>query len=241
MSENYDFLKNPFDGLSKKDVNEIQNKCTNIAENLFFNYGIKCGNKTFRLAEIEFYYYKKEDSDINNFDAPWNKETYQRSKDAGKLFFHYSGIDICFQCHFDEKEKDNENGEFGGILIRSLIYEDNEGIKILAGPSFCANAMLNACDEYMPRLVSVEHQHCIYDKTIRCGIHSDEKQENGILLLCYYVTHINNTELKWEKASERISWDKKKRKFKKETRNYKLEIIKRKEKTIVTTQIKIDS
>ena len=211
-------IENPITGIKKDNVDAYQNKCEEIAKELFFNYGIKCGNKTFRFAEIEFYYYKKDDSG-NNFDAPWNKETYQRSKNAGNLFFHYSGIDICFQCHFDEKEKDDENGEFGGILIRSLL----DGKKILAGPSFCANAVLNACEEHMPILVPADNQFCKYEKTLRCGIPSDEKQEGKKLLLCYYVTHVNNTELEWNKSSERISWDKKKGIFKKTTRNYKKE------------------
>ena len=88
-------LINPFEGLELNDVNGIQTRCKEIAEELFRHYGIKCGNKTFCFAEIEFYYYKKEKSGNNNWDAPWNKETYPRSKNAGDFFFplipqHYS-------------------------------------------------------------------------------------------------------------------------------------------------------
>ncbi len=205
-------LQHPFDGLESKNINSIQSECTKIAKELFCNYGIKCDDKTFRFAEIEFYYYKKEESGNNNWNSQWNKETYPRDKNAGDFFFHYSGVDICFQCNFIEKEKDDEFGEFGGILIRSLL----DGEKVLAGPLFCANAMLNACKEHMPRLVPVDSQKCELEQTTRYGISCDEKQEKGKeLFLCYY-----RKDLDWNHVSERIRWDKKKRNFKKITRNY---------------------
>lgn len=198
-------LINPFEGLELNDVNGIQTRCKEIAEELFRHYGIKCGNKTFCFAEIEFYYYKKEKSGNNNWDAPWNKETYPRSKNAGDFFFHYSGVDICFQCNFIEKEKEDEYGEFGGILVRSLL----DGDKVLAGPLFCANAMLNACKDHMPQLTPY-HQECeLDDPTTRYGINDDKLQ------LCYYRKDLN-----WNGVSERIGWDKNKGVFKRITRNY---------------------
>lgn len=213
-------LTNPFDGVKKDDVIAIQNRCTNIAEYLFCNYGIKCGDRIFRFAEIEFYYYKKEKNGENNWDAEWNKETYPRNKDAGELFYHYSGVDICFQCHFEEEARDNDNGEFGGILIRSLL----DGDKIIAGPLFCANTMLNACNDKTPELVSVNQHTYEWKNDLRCGINSDKKQEVGKeLYLCYYATFINDKKLQWDKASERIEWDKKNGKLKNKTRNYKNE------------------
>ena len=213
-------LTNPFEGLTKVDVTCIQESCEKIAKMLFENYCIKCGNNTFRFAEIEFYYYKKEKTGDCNFDDNWNKETYPRNKNAGELFFHYSGVDICFQCHFEEKEKNDEYGEFGGILIRSLL----DGDKIIAGPLFCANTMLNACKQQMPSLKQTDYQQCKYETETRCGISSDKQQERGKeLSLCYYVTRVNNKELKWDVTSERISWNKKIGKFIKITRNYKKE------------------
>ena len=104
-------LTNPLQGLDEKNDKfvEVQNKFKGIAKKLFDNYGIKCGNKIFRFAEIEFYYYNKKEK----WQDKWNTATYYRDKNAGELFFHYSGVDICFQ-------SDSEN-EFGGILIRSLV------------------------------------------------------------------------------------------------------------------------
>ena len=213
-------LNNPFDGLKPTDVRGIQDRCSKIAKTLFENYCIKCGNKNFRLAEIEFYYYKNEENCDNNYNNTWNRETYPRKKDAKELFFHYSGIDICFQCNYDEKEKSNEYGEFGGILIRSIL----DGNKILAGPLFCANAMLNACKERMPELLPTDYQQCDFEKDRRCGISSDKTQEKGKeLYLCYYVTSVCNKTIQWDETSERIEWNKKKGIFKKQTRNYKKE------------------
>ena len=154
-------LINPFEGLELNDVNGIQTRCKEIAEELFRHYGIKCGNKTFCFAEIEFYYYKKE--------------------------------------------KEDEYGEFGGILVRSLL----DGDKVLAGPLFCANAMLNACKDHMPQLTPY-HQECeLDDPTTRYGINDDKLQ------LCYYRKGLN-----WNGVSERIGWDKNKGVFKRITRNY---------------------
>ena len=88
-----DMLTNPFDGVNNTNIQDIQKRCKKIAKMLFNKHGIKCGNKTFRFAEIEFYYYNKE----KEWQDKWNTATYYRNKNAGNLFFHYSGVDICFQ------------------------------------------------------------------------------------------------------------------------------------------------
>lgn len=220
MDKLFDMLKNSFDGLTRENIIGIQERCFTIAKTLSENYCIICGDKTFRFAEVEFYYYKSDKSNKNNFVDTWNRETYPRNKNAGEFFFHYSGVDICFQCYYDDKEKDNEYGEFGGILIRSLL----DGKKILAGPLFCANVILNASKDCMPTLDRTDYQQYKLKSTTRCGITSDLHQEKGKeLYLCYYATKVNGNELYWENASERVSWDKKKRVFRKITRNYKKE------------------
>ena len=73
MTENFDFLKNPFEELTNEKKNEFQNKCSEIAENLFNNFCIQCGEKKFYFAEIEFYYYEK-----SKWENEWNKVTYAR-------------------------------------------------------------------------------------------------------------------------------------------------------------------
>lgn len=49
-------LNNPFDGLSKE---EFQDKCFEIAEDLFCNYCINCNKKEYYFVELEFYYWEK--------------------------------------------------------------------------------------------------------------------------------------------------------------------------------------
>lgn len=217
-------LTNPLDGLRQNDeVALIQAKFENLARRLFEEYGINCGTKIYRFAEIEFYYYKKEESKDNNWDNEWNRETYPRNKRATELFFHYSGIDICFECNYQEIPKEDEYGEYGGILIRSLF----DGNIILAGPLFCANAMLNACNNEIPKVVKLNQSEKVkYDlddiqTRRRYGIKSDQDEKTMPFELCYYVASNKGKNIDWERASKRISWDKKGKRFKFVTRNYK--------------------
>mgnify|MGYP003500673164 CR=1 FL=1 len=74
--------------------------------------------------------------------------TYPRNDyKGGELFYHLSGIDICFDSQYNE-----ESGRFGGILIRSI----KDGDKIIAGPLNCKDEILNACKNgEMPKLIEV--------------------------------------------------------------------------------------
>lgn len=128
-----DILKNPFDGLIKDDVKGFQHKCLEIAQELFSNYCIKCKDTEYYLAEIEFYYYEK-----GKWEKDWNKVTYARKGyEAGELFYHLSGIDICFESHYGD-----DFAKFGGILIRAI--KNEQGI-VIAGPLNCKDEILNAC------------------------------------------------------------------------------------------------
>ena len=151
--EELDLLKNPFDGLS--DYESIKKKCKDIAQELFNNYGIKCNNTIFRFAEIEFYYYDSEKYLKDRINLKWQEVTYPR-KDykGGELFYHLSGIDICFDSQYKEK-----SGKFGGILIRALKDENDV---IIAGPLNCKDEILNACKNgEMPKLIKTSEKHNI--------------------------------------------------------------------------------
>lgn len=194
-----------------KKLNEIAKE---IAKELFNNYGIKCGNKIFRFAEIEFYYYKK-----GIWQDKWNMTTYYRDKKAGELFFHYSGVDICFQ-------SDSKN-EFGGILIRSMVEvdKDEKFVALHKGPMICANLMLNSCEKTMP-FVSKEVNSLNYEGMIqpefRYGVdeesHKDEENKN--LRLCFFVNQYECTKFNWHEASKILSWDKSKGELKDSNRYY---------------------
>ena len=139
-------LKNPFDGISNYE--SFKAKCRDIAGELFTSYGIECNNKIFRLAEIEFYYYDSEQYLKDPSHHKWQEVTYPRNDyKGGELFYHLSGIDICFDSQYNE-----ESGRFGGILIRSI----KDGDKIIAGPLNCKDEILNACKNgEMPKLIEV--------------------------------------------------------------------------------------
>lgn len=145
MEELTEFKKkysNPFDGIDKESV--FQKKCEEIAKDLFEHYYIQCDETKYYFAEIEFYYFNENSTILNK---RWNTLTYPReNKSAGEMFYHLSGVDICFESNL---LKDNKTGELkgkgGGILIRSLTNEART--EVVAGPINCVNTMLNACCE----------------------------------------------------------------------------------------------
>lgn len=132
-----DFLSRKMVSIDQSNYHSVFKE---IAEEMFNYYGIRCGDRVFRFAEIEFYYY---DKDLLNDE--WNRKTYPRSgKAAGELFFHYSGIDVCFESNYGYNESSHSGvAAFGGILIRSL-YEESAGA-FVTGPLLCMNTLLNAC------------------------------------------------------------------------------------------------
>ena len=143
-------------------------------------YGIKCDEKIFRFAEIEFYYYEK-----GKWDDKWNEVTYARDgHKAGDLLYHLSGIDICFDSHYD-----NYNAKFGGILIRAIKDEEEA---ITAGPLTCKDEILNACKgKQMPILKQLSTQRRIDLKpTYRALGEKDIDKEND--RLCFYDSQIND-------------------------------------------------
>ena len=174
MEELYELLKNPFDGLSKDE--DIQERCRKIAQELFDNYCIKCKGKEFYFLEIEFYYWQK-----NRWEKEWNKVTYPRDGYKAKdLFFHTSGIDICFESSYDE-------AKFGGILVRSVIDKENN---IIAGPWNCMLHILNECKGgEMPRLENSQpRSHTLKIKATHRALGEKDmaKEIKSPLSLCFY-------------------------------------------------------
>lgn len=97
-----------------------------IAEILMGKYAIKKGNKRYAIVEIEFYLYSKDHKDYI---------TYPRKIEAGRWFFHQSGVDLTFK---------SDDISFGGILIRGL-YKlfpvDNNEERYIFGPQKCVNEL----------------------------------------------------------------------------------------------------
>ena len=174
MEKLYELLKNPFGGLSKDE--DIQERCYSIAQELFDKYCIKCKEKEYYFAEIEFYYWEK-----GQWEKEWNKVTYPRDGyEAMDLFFHASGIDICFDSSYDK-------AQFGGILIRSIIDKDNN---VIAGPWNSMLHILGACKGgEMPKLgqsPSRDHIPTIKATYRVLGEKDMIKERTNPLSLCFY-------------------------------------------------------
>ena len=206
MEELYELLKNPFDGLSKDE--DIQERCRKIAQELFDNYCIKCNEKVFYFAETEFYYYEK-----GRWEKDWNKVTYPRKITAGGLFYHLSGVDICFESNL-RKEEGIFSGKGGGLLIRSIV--DKQG-NLTIGPLSCVNKMLNECEGgCMPLLMKGRERRDT--KPIEAyrflgngdfSIISEGKNKDGQLKLAYYDSSIEDTRWNNTRASylKRLRYD----------------------------------
>ncbi len=195
MKELKQMLENPFDTIETKE--NFQEKCEQIAKDLFSKYCIKCKEKEFYFAEIEFYYWQK-----GKWDEKWNQVTYARDGcEAGELFFHPSGVDICFDSTFDEKNG-CKNPKFGGILIRSIMDECG---KVVAGPWNSMMAILNACKGgSMPHLFGAtkrQHTPTVMSTYRQLGEVDMVEEEKNPLHLCFYDVAIPKDNWNFEKKS----------------------------------------
>ena len=212
-------LTNPFDGLKANDEKGFIEICAKIAEELLNNYGIKCGSKIYYFAEIEFYYWDK-----SKWNEKWNRITYPRVSDAGDLFYHLSGVDICFKSYYDKENLDG-NAKFGGILIRAI--RDDKG-NITAGPWNCMLKILNECKGgQMPQIQRLDTScnskgnikntyRSLGDKDMNEEI---EMSKETSLNLCFYdhrYLNVNN-----QLKTNKIALDKKLGKLKSVPRSYK--------------------
>ena len=117
-----------------------------IARSLMCNYLIKKGQKTYAIVEIEFYLYNNEHKDFI---------TYPRHiKEAGRWFFHQSGVDLSFRSENVNIRKGDttnsctitENSIFGGILIRGIY--DISSKQYIFGPLKCVNILWDHFDAF---------------------------------------------------------------------------------------------
>lgn len=141
-----------------------------IANLLINKHVIESGKKKYHIVELEFYYYSKQDPTPDDV-------TYPRcDKKAGQLFFHYSGMDICFMC-----DAAKDPAYYGGILVRCV----SDGKEFYGGPLVACNEILNAATSNpngetkmsMPELVHLDEptNYAINQKpAARVGIKNDE-------------------------------------------------------------------
>ncbi|KAF0974495.1 hypothetical protein FDP41_006527 [Naegleria fowleri] len=124
-----------------KTIKEFEDTFTSITDYLFNHVELIVKDKTFRLAEVEYYYTCPP---VHN--DPFS-HCHELQATKGEWYFHqslaktndnnykggsYQGLDITIGC-----------GKFkGGVLIRSLL----DGEKLIEGPSLCVDAIINTYD-----------------------------------------------------------------------------------------------
>ena len=189
MEELIEKMKNPFEGIEKEDKAGFQRICSEIAGSLFSNYCIQCNGTLYYFAEIEFYYFEK-----GKWEEDWNNVTYARDKyEAGTLFYHLSGVDICFDSYYSNKR-------FGGILVRSVRCNDGT---LITGPLNCKDILLNSCkgttDSPLLSKRKIVSKVMLRSTKRLLGKTDMEKNIDGTLKLCFYDGTIQswNTPRDW--------------------------------------------
>lgn len=170
------------------DITDIHKRFEEIAKQLMCSYEIKKGEKQYAIVEIEFYLYNKYHKDYI---------TYPREvKEAGKWFFHQSGVDLSFNSvDVDIKENPEtnkvtytlkQNPSFGGILIRGIYDIKKE--KYIFGPQRCVNVLWDCFDAFgttkdeYPVLEKVNNECTgnIYQCKRHINIKEEDKQRKSI-------------------------------------------------------------
>lgn len=160
-----------------------------FAKNLMCNFQIKKGDKRYWMTDIEFYIYTDSHRDII---------TYPRNCEAGRWFFHASGVDISFESKVriephpkTQKQMPylDKTAVFGGILIRGIVL-DSESDNPISGPMNVCDALFDQFNAFdapdnfpqikeasIPRNVQV-----LCDEKGRYGLNKDpEKKVKSIL------------------------------------------------------------
>lgn len=94
---------------------------------LMTSFVLSVNGTVYRLHELELYYFHSNDHPDGS--------VYRREKNAGDIFFHEYGVDICFQTR-----RDGDVTSYGGVLIRSI---RTDGGTMICGPANCRQELLN--------------------------------------------------------------------------------------------------
>ena len=145
---------------------------TSLAKEIMDKIYIDNGAYKYYPIEIEFYIYDK----VEHPDT----HVYPREAETGDLFFHLSGMDICFKSSFEEIDN---TIRFGGILIRALERrkEGEETKQLFGGPLVCKNEVLNTATERVKVAFVKPSEECTAVNKYtgkRKGINKYEKKED---------------------------------------------------------------
>lgn len=154
------------------------NELKNLALELMSNYCIRSGGKEFNLVEIEFYRRDEEG-------------TYKR-KWKERLFYHYSGLDICLE----------HKGTFWGVLVRSVEVNGT----FIGGPLKVKNVILNSMTYESPTFIELAKPKKItlndISSSTRIGFSEQTKQYR------FVITEIEKEYMAHNKERHTISYKK---------------------------------
>lgn len=169
---------------------EIIKSFDRIAELLINHAIIRRGERSFRIEEIEFYFYNNQHRDLITYPRITKPLQWYRN-----AFF---GVDLTFDSKMGTTYEDGEllytlDGSpcFGGILIRRLSCNG----KITDKPRNCANALFDILDAAQ---ISDNYPILEIEGYVR-GMHIDTKPRTNILKEC--------TEEMAKKKVETILWN----------------------------------
>lgn len=159
--------------------NETEDEFKKIAEKLFNGFAIQTYDSLYRITELEFYW-----NSPNHIDDSTYQRKYVNPK-SGDWFFHYSGVDIAL--------KNENNGGYGGILLRS-VYDLNSK-KLYKGPLVCAMRLFSGTnafeDTIKTKIIQYEFPASELKNTERVGL-GNNANKNGAnkLLYRFFINHI---------------------------------------------------
>lgn len=137
------------------NTNNVQSLMNELTPFIMDNYKIFNGKNAYSILEMEYYIHTPLHQDKRS-----NSDTttvYSRpGKKAGDMFFHFSGMDICFE---------PDQNSYGGILIRSLVDESDPS-HIIKGPCKCLVDLMNTATE-VPHVIR-EKNILEYSKPEKC-------------------------------------------------------------------------
>lgn len=139
-------------------------KIKEFAEYLMSHYCLDNGTDKYQLLEMEIY---NDDMEYNQMTEDKKKDkniTYPRVKKALDIFYHYTGLDICFES--------NGKTHSGGILIRAVKKLDGGEDTFIGGPLKLKDTILNEATskiyaKALNQVLSVE----LNKPTLRIGVH----------------------------------------------------------------------
>lgn len=189
IDELKDVLSKPED-LIKSEVDEFHD----LAEDIINNFQIKKGDKRYWMTDIEFYVYSDSHRDII---------TYPRNCEAGRWFFHASGVDLSFKSKVIIRSHPKshkqlpfltEEAVFGGILLRGITPVDHLAGEV-AGPMKVCDELFDHFDAFrtptdFPRIVAaLSPRNVTVNSAVRYGLNPSAEKKIRDLLSYNYSGH----------------------------------------------------